>query len=420
MNQALATPLPGALPRPRGRVAQAEMRSANMGLILRHLRTGGGRSRAQLASETGLSKATTSTLVAELVERGLVRESGPQRGGAVGRPGLTVTLDGSRVAGVGLEINVNRTSLTAATLSGTVVRELVTPLDALHLDVDTVLDRTADLVKRALASLAESRTRVVGVTIAQPGVIDYASGTLRFAPNLGWRGVPLVRELQRRLGPEAPTLRLENDAKLAALAEYDARFRKGIRDLLHLTGEVGVGAGIIADGRLVRGWQGFSGEVGHMPLDPGMTPCKCGRRGCWETVVGLKHFVRLATGEAEPDMGRPLEDQLMALRARADAGDPQTLAALSAIADQLALGLGILVDVLNPQLIVLGGYFAHFREHLLPPVTQALESRQMEQGSTTAVTTSQLGAMATSRGGALMALEDVFADPTIVAPQSSN
>lgn len=399
----------------RGRVAQAEMRAANMGLLLRHLRAQGGRSRAQLAGETGLSKATTSSLIADLAERGLVREGDVVREGAVGRPGQIVTLDGRSVTGVGVEVSVDYVAVTAITLAGTVVRESVTPLDAAHLGLDTALDRTATLVRRTLTSLAQAQIDVVGVTVAPPGIIDYDAGILRFAPNLGWRGVPLVAELARRLGDPAPVIRLENNAKLAALAEYDRLSKQGIRDLLYLSGEVGVGAGIISEGRLVRGWSGFSGEVGHLPLDPAMTPCNCGRRGCWELVVGLAAFLALAADAGDPlrDPGRALDDRLLTLAERA-AADPRTLDALATITERLATGLGILVDVLNPQMIVLGGYYAYFGDHIIPPLAEALAARRMDEGSATMLTTSEAGFMATARGGALLALEEVFEDPTRV------
>ncbi len=400
-----------------GRVAQAEMRAANMGLLLRHLRGHGGRSRAQLASETGLSKATTSSLIADLAARGLVREGELVRGGSVGRPGQTVTLDGANVTGIGLELSVDYAALTAVSLAGTVVRESVVPLDVAHLALDVVFDRAATYLTRAVDSLRDAGAHVVGITVAAPGIIDYDTGTLRFAPNLGWRGVPLVAELSERLGPEAPPIRLENDAKLAAVAEFDRVAPQGIRDLLYLSGEVGIGAGIVADGRLVRGYSGFSGEVGHLPLDPTLTPCNCGRRGCWETIVGLTAFLRLATdpGDSLHDPKRALEDRLLTLADRARAGDERTLVALATVTERLALGLGILVDVLNPKMIVLGGYYAFFGEFILPPVQAALAERRLDEGSAIVLATSELGLISTARGGALLALEDVFTDPTVVA-----
>lgn len=400
-----------------GRLDQTQMRAANMGLILRHLQVHGGRSRASLATETGLSKATTSGLIADLAERGLVREGEVNRAGSVGRPGLTVNLDGRLVAGLGLEISIDFVAVTAVDLAGRVIRESITPMDVVALEVDVVLDRVAAIAQRQIDSLRTSGHVVVGFTVAPPGVIDYEAGTVRFAPNLGWRAVALAEGLSERLGPECPEIHLENDAKLAAVAEYAAYADPELQDLVYLSGEVGVGAGIIAEGRLVRGWSGFSGEVGHLALAPSDLQCSCGRRGCWELVVGLHHFLRLAApeGDVVHDSTRSMDDRLELLRERAAAGDPRTLAALGAIADDLIRGLSVLVDVLNPRLLVLGGYFASFGEHLLAPIASALDERRMDEGSEVIVAASALGLSAASRGGALTALDGVFEDPTTVS-----
>lgn len=398
------------------RVAQAEMRAANMGLILRHLRSGGGRSRARLASETGLSRATISSVVTDLAERGLVREGAVLRDGAVGRPGQTVSIDGSRVAGIGLEISVHQTVLTVLTLDGTVIREVITSLDVARLEMDVVLDRVAGMLRRALKSLREAGVEVVGITVSPPGIIDYSAGALRFAPNLGWRGIPLRDELVRRLGADGPTIHLENDAKLAALAEYQRLAAQGIHDLVHLTGEVGVGAGIIVDGRLLRGWSGFSGEVGHLPLGRPDVRCNCGRLGCWETAVGLESLLHAAFAPGDPlgDALVPAEERLRVLADRASSGDAHTLDTLEAIAVALIPGLSILVDVLNPRLIVLGGYYAYFTDQLLPRLAAGLEERCIDAGTAVELKTSTLGPTASARGGALLALEAVFDDPSVV------
>lgn len=399
-----------------GRLDQAQMRAANMGLILNHLRHNGGRSRATLATETGLSKATTSGLIADLAERGLVREGEIHRAGSVGRPGLIVNLDGRRVAGVGLEISIDYVAATAMDLAGNVIRESITPMDVPQLAVEVVLDRVAAIAQRMIESLRGAGLIVVGFTVAPPGVIDYDAGVVRFAPNLGWRAVALADGLSERIGPDCPEIHLENDAKLAAVAEYAAYADSEVQDLVYLSGEVGVGAGIIAEGRLLRGWSGFSGEVGHLALGPTDLECSCGRRGCWELVVGLHQFLRrvAADGDAVHDASRSMEDRLEILRERAGAGDERTLEALGVIADDLVRGLSVLVDVLNPKLIVLGGYFASFGQHLVAPITSALNARRMDVGSEVVVAVSTLGLSAASRGGALTALEGVFEDPTTV------
>lgn len=401
---------------PSGRVDQAQMRAANMGLILRHLRTHGGRSRARLAAETGLSKATMSALIGELTDRGLVREGALDRDGTVGRPGLNVAIDGRRVGGLGVEVNVDYLALTAVDLTGTVIRETTMPVAVAGLGVAAVLDRIGAAANRILDSLREAGLTVVSVTVAAPGVIDYERGSVRFAPNLGWRDVSLVAELSRRLGRDAPPVHLENDAKLAAVAEYAAYASDGVQDLLYLTGDVGVGAGIIAGGRLVRGWSGFSGEVGHLPLDPGGRLCNCGRTGCWETMIGLAALCRLAAPDDDEisDQNRPLEDRLQLIRDRADRGDQRTLDALATITAGLVSGLSILVDVLNPCVVVLGGYFAYLGDYILAPLARALDRRRMDEGSSVRLVVGRLGISSASRGGALAALEAVFDDPTVV------
>lgn len=401
------------------RVDQGQMRAANMSLILRHLREQGGRSRARLASETGLSKATMSSLIADLTARGLVREGAIERAGSVGRPGQTVSLDGRSLSGIGVEINVDYAALTAVDLTGTVIRESVIQLDTPQLPLDVVLDRVGALTRRAVDSLRDNGSSVVGVTVSPPGVIDYASGQLRFAPNLGWSSVPLVAELGKRLGNSEVEIRLENDSKLSAVAEFAAFAGTEVRDLLYLSGKVGVGAGIIAEGQLVRGWSGFSGEVGHLPLDPTDRPCACGRRGCWENLIGLTELLRLAADQDDPvhDVRLPIEDRLLELQRRAAAGDVRVRRAVSAIADDLSRGLSMLVDVLNPQVTVLGGWFAYFDDLLLDPVRAALRARRMDAGSATEVTTSRLGFRSTSLGGAHLAVERVFADPVAVTSE---
>lgn len=402
-----------------GRTDPASMRRANMGLILRHLRDRGGRSRARLAAETGLSKATMSTLIADLVDRGLVVEGEPDRAGAVGRPGLTVSLDGRRVCGLGVEINVDYLSLIAVDLSGTVIRESTRPIDAANLPAGDTIARASELLGEALASLGAAGVQCVAITIAAPGFIDSGGGVVRLAPNLGWRDVGLVDEVERLLGQGHPPISIQHDAKLAAVAEHALRAGSGVSDLLYISGDVGVGGGIISGDHILRGAHGSAGEIGHLPLDPAGRQCVCGRRGCWETMVGLAAFLRLAADESDVvhNPGRPLEDRLRELRRRALDGDARTLAALATISEGLGTGVSILVDVLDPGLVVLGGYFAWFEEQLVVPVAGlVLERRLNTTAEVCRVVGSTLGLTSAARGGAHYSLDTVFQDPSVVAP----
>lgn len=402
-----------------GRVDQAEMRRANMSLMLRTLRGGGPRSRARLADETGLSKGTTSTLIADLSDLGLVREDERERTGAVGRPGTSIALDGGRIYGIGMEINVDYLALTAIDLRGRTAHSAVVALDIAASEVSEVLDQIAELLDEALRRLRARDGLIVGIGIGAPGIVDLESGAVRFAPNLGWRGVAVARELTARLGAGAPPIRMENDSKLGAVAEFSVRENQEIEDLLYLSADVGVGAGIVAGGRLMRGWSGFSGEVGHLPLGDADEACPCGRTGCWELSVGLNAFLGLAADRDDEvhDRSIPLEDRLRTVRRRADSGETRTLDALATIANKLSTGLSVLVDVLNPRMIVLGGYFPPFSDYLLAPLTAALEKRRMDLGSSAILVGSKLGLTSAARGGAQLVLDEVFDDPTLATPR---
>jgi predicted NBD/HSP70 family sugar kinase len=395
---------------------RSSSRRANLGMVLRLLRDEGPRTRARISDDTGLPKATVSNLTAELLEGGLIREGEAERDrGTVGRPGQAVEIDGGGVHGICAEVNVDYVSLLALNLKGEVTAEERVPFDVRAAGPDATLDTTAQLVARGVAALRAEGGHVVGVTLATPGATDMATGTVRFASNIGWRDVPAVAGLRERLGPGAPVTHLENDAKLGALAEYVTASASGVRDLVYVTGQTGVGVGIIAGGQLLRGAGGYAGEVGHLQLVPSEQLCACGRRGCWETTIGRGALLRYAAdpGDLVWDPMVDLERRLAVLRERAAAGDARTVEALQRIGDNLAPGLALLADVLNPRLIVLGGHFAFFGDHLLDRVSAQVRERVMApQGGGCEIVLSGTGLTGTTRGGALLALDAVYQDPT--------
>ncbi|MEU6990112.1 ROK family transcriptional regulator [Streptomyces sp. NPDC046465] len=393
---------------------RASLRRTNLSLVLRLLRDAGPRPRAQIAAETGLPKATITHLVAELMESGLVREGEAERHGFVGRPGRTVEIDGRTVCGIGVEINVAYLSLIALDLRGEVVARRRTPLDTRGTEPAAVLDRMAQAIAETRTALYARGVTPVAVTVAAPGVIKTGSGVVSYAPNIGWQDVAVTEGLCERLGPGAPPIGLENDAKSGAIAEYLVAASADIHDLIYVTGETGVGGGIISDGRLLQGSAGFAGEIGHMPLDPGGLPCVCGRVGCWETLVGLAALLDRAAPPPDPvhDPTVDLEQRLTELRRRADAGDAATLTALRGIADGLALGVALLADVLNPRAVVLGGYFTHFGDYLIDRVRAEFAARVMApEAGGCEIVLSSLGFSAAARGGACLALDRVYQDP---------
>lgn len=398
------------------------LRRNNLSVVLRHVRELGSRSRARIAADTGLNKATVSSLVAELVERGLLREgqAEPERG-VLGRPGQLVELDGRGVCGVGAEINVDYLAVTALDLSGETVTQRRVPLDVAHLDPSTTLDQLAELILEAVAAVIARGGQVAGVTLAVPGLVQSATGSLKLAPNLGWTEVPVVEEMRARLGDPKYPVRVDNEANLAALAEYSemktAKDAEQVQDIVLLTGAVGVGGGMVAEGHLLRGGHGFSGEVGHMPVAPAGGICGCGRTGCWETVVGLTALLNKATDADDPvrDPSLDVEQRLAEITRRAEAGGARTLRALADVGSWLGIGGAILVNILNPDVLVLGGYFAVLGPWLKEPLESALRDRVIAPDSGGCrVVQSELGFTAAVRGGAQISLDQVFLDPTLV------
>jgi predicted NBD/HSP70 family sugar kinase len=387
---------------------------SNLSRVLRQLRDHGPRSRATLATELGLTRTAASTLVAELSERGLVRTGGVERG-AVGRPGTNVELDGHAVAGLGVEINVDHVWTMALDLGGAVVSEEKLSLDVPALPAAEVVDRLAEQVRQVVAELERRGAAPVGLTVGVAGLVDRERDLVTHGPNLGWHDVPVGDLVRSRLGAAYPVM-IDNESNLATLAEATPG-DPDRQDILVLFGGIGVGGGIVADGRLLRGRQGYAGEFGHMIVEPRGRRCGCGRVGCWETVVGLRAVLDLAADPDDPvrDPALAVDERLAELNRRADLGDTRTLDALAQVAGWLGAGAAVLVNALNPAAIVLSGYFAAVGKLLRPALESRLRAGVLApDAGGTRIELSTLEFTAAVRGGAGLSLEAVFADPTRV------
>ncbi len=402
-----------------GRSDQSGVRRANLALILWELRRE-QRSRARLAVDMGLTKATISSLVVELESRGLALLRPPAREGSMGRPGQQVELLSNRVVALGLEINVDYVAAVVLDLVGDCLASERRAVDIAKMPVGDALSELVHLaeevVERALS--ADSRTLLAGIGVAVPGLVDVACGVVRKAPNLHWNDVELRDALSARLPYDGVNLIIDNDANLGALAEHRDGGVGDVNDLLYLTGEVGIGGGVMSGGRLLRGASGYAGEVGHMSVDPqGQEPCGCGRRGCWEAQCGLAAFLSAAANADDPihDLSLDLERRLDLVVERARRGDARTVQALHAVGTKLGIGASVLVNVLNPQVLVLGGYLARLGDLLLEPMLSQMSQRVFaEDIGGTRIHFSKLGFAAGATGAAHVALEPALADPFIV------
>jgi predicted NBD/HSP70 family sugar kinase len=399
----------------------ASLRRANLSRVLGFLRERGPHSRAAIASGTGLHKATVSTLVDELLARRLVRQKGLEQSGAAGRPGQVLALHGSGVGALGVEINVDYLAIYATDVAGRVLVRRRIGFDAAKAGPQRSVARLAREIREALVDMAHHGASPAGIVIAVPGLVDVATGTVLFAPNLAWRDLPLVAKLTDRLGDISIPVRVDNDANLAAVAEYTYGVAAGSQHLVYLTGEVGVGGGVIVDGSLLRGADGFAGEVGHVPVDPAGQPCGCGRVGCWETKVGLAELVRTALPD---EVSGPLRDPAAVagtVAQRLVDADPIARAAVQQIGRWLGLGGALLVNLFNPRVIVLGGYFVTLAPWLIPAAQAELDRLAVAgDAARCRFVASDLGFAAASRGAASVVVDQIIADPTSVSQPPPN
>jgi predicted NBD/HSP70 family sugar kinase len=359
-----------------------------------------------------LNRSTVGVLVSELADAGLVTEAAGLPG-QVGRPSLRVAPVRNSAVVIAFDLKVERTIVALVGLGGGEIWRREQRHKRGDYTPEQAVRHVMSLIKQSLRRAPEGAAWV-GVGIGVPGVVDHADGLVRLAPNLGWSDVPLGALLRAALESEygfVPHLSVSNDADLGALAEHVRGQGAVKRNLIYLSGEVGIGGGIIIDGRPMLGAGGFGGEVGHMVVNPVGTECRCGARGCWETEIGLDALVR-AAGITDPEAG--VADVLAA----ASAGSRTARGAIDKAGEWLGVGLANLVNLFNPEVIVLGG---HLR--LLYPLVSSTVLRQVHHALPAAreqarVEVPALKADSTLLGAAEAAFEGLLADPMAVIADS--
>jgi predicted NBD/HSP70 family sugar kinase len=374
------------------------LRRQNVSLVLRSLRREGPATRTELAQRTGLAKATVGAIVSGLEDARAVLEE-ESRTGARGRPGRPVALRGDRYLALGLELNVDYVAAVLLDLAGDVQVVETRPAPVAPLAREQAL---LDLARDVVGPVG-SRV-LVGATLAVPGLVRADNRTVAWAPNVGVTGESLAGRVEAALSGRC-RVRVSNDANCAAYAETHHGAATDSAHVLYLTGTVGIGAGIVDDGDLVRGAAGFAGEVGHMPVGEPSAACGCGRRGCWEASIGL-HAMLDAVGMTE--LATPLDTaRAVASRALTDAAVREGLAR---IGHDVGLGLAVLTAVLDPGVVVLGGYFAPLGELVLDQARRTLDERLVSDVQRRPeLRTGALGIQAAALGAAEWSFGDLFA-----------
>jgi predicted NBD/HSP70 family sugar kinase len=384
----------------------ADVRATNLAVVLRYLRMHAPCSRADIAGATGLNKATVSSLVADLIDRRLVRETGLTER-RIGRPATMLMLDGSPYAAIGMEVNADYMTVVAVDLAGRRLLSWRRAFAGASADPGQAAASIAALARRAVTKVDKEGRRALGLTVGVPGLVS-ADGIVRLAPNLHWHDVDLRSALRRALGDPPYPIEVDNDANLAVLAEQRYGGYAATANLIYLTGEVGIGAGIITEGRLMRGERGFAGEFGHLLVDPGGPVCGCGRRGCLEALAGIGALVGRTLPDAGATSPTELEPEVEEVLRRATAGDPEVLDALAETGRHLGHGIATVANLLNPEVVVLGGYFVPLAPWLIPAAEAELRARSIApEAGGTRIAASTLDLSAAAAGGAARVLDSI-------------
>ena len=394
----------------------ALIRQINLSAILYHLRESAPISRAALAEITGLNKTTVSSLVGELIEKQFVHEVGLESG-AVGRRAMLLKLNPAVGCIVSGEIGVDFIAVIAADFAAEVIWRYQTRINP-AMGQDAIVKQTVALLKQAVEEGSSSCHALLGVAVGVPGLVDQETGMLSFAPNLGWKDVPVRSVLQQAF--DAPVF-VDNEANLAALGEHYFGAAQGYEEVLYVSAGVGLGGGVVHDGRLCRGVTGVAGELGHMTMDPDGELCNCGNRGCWETLVSQQALVRrivqaINTGHASQlseavngDYSRLTVPLIVDAARGADAVAVSTLAW---IGHNLGIGMASLVNALNPELVVFGGILSLAWDYMLPAVMEEMQNRALRWNrEAVQVVLARHRFDACVMGGVAQVLQDILSEP---------
>lgn len=386
--------------------SQEEIRRQNLGALLRHVHRHGPTTRAELTARLGLNRSTIGALTADLVAAGLVTEEPPRETGRAGRPSLVVSPRSDVVYAYGLTIEVDRVRAARVGLGGVVLdhREAGREPDQ---SVPDVVGPLAEVVQEMQAK-APTDGRCIGTgvavchrTRASDGATDPTVGL-----GLGWLTEPVAQALAPVL-PQGCPVTLGAIADLAAFAEAVRGVAVGCDNVVYLYGDLGIAAGIIAGGRRVSGYGGTAGEVGHMVVRPDGRPCWCGSRGCWETEVGERALLT-AAGRGHT-AGRAAVRQVVDAAVR---GDATAQAAVRHVADWLGFGVGNLVNIFNPEMVIFGDALRDIYLAAAAPLRSRLNAVGLTGNlAHVRLRTPALGDDAALIGAAELAFERLLADP---------
>lgn len=397
---------------------QVTAKSHNIRSILKALLYHQQISRVELAELTGLTAATISNLVNELLSQGLVRENGIEQviSPRVGRPRMTLELNPDARYAIGVHIGIGEYHIVITNLTANIISSTIQKFEVCE-PAETILHSIVDQINYLISQSGIDKNLIIGIGVGASGLVNVETGTNIYAPNLCWENVPIREWISQEIGiPVA----VDNNVRLMCLAEAMFGQGKAANVMAFVYARVGVGAGLFVDGKLFRGMTAGAGEIGHSIVIPnGGEKCSCGNYGCLETLVSQKAIIKSARRLAETDPSGVMAQKLANCQSSeiecvfeaAKAGDNEILGMLSEKARYFGIALVNLINVINPNLIVLGGILGQGEEFFLPEIKKVVQENAFSHlGDQVEIIVSGFGQKTGVIGASALALSTYFYD----------
>ncbi|WP_394120120.1 ROK family protein [Planococcus donghaensis] len=375
------------------------VKEGNKSLVLKKIINHSPISRAAVAQEVGLNKGTVSSLVNDLLDDQLIYESGPGKSSGGRRPVMLLFNEKAGYS-IGIDIGVNYLLGVLTDLNGNIcIEKEVTFKNLSYEEIEKQLFNTIDSLTD---SAPPSPHGIIGIGVGVPGIVDN-NGEILLAPNLKWKNLNLKLVLENRY--QLPII-IENEANAGAYGEKRFGAGKDSEHIIYVSAGIGIGVGLILNGALYKGSNGFSGELGHMTIQVNGPTCRCGNKGCWELFASEQALLTAAEKmKIVSHSGKEME--LSDLMALAEQGDPKVIALFEQAGDYLGVGINNIINSFNPQQVIIGNRMASSSKWLTKTLTDRVSNQALwfQQNDLT-ICFSELSTFSSALGASAFSIEN--------------
>lgn len=372
------------------------VKKGNKSLVLDKIKYNSPISRASVASQVGLNKGTVSSLVNDLLEEHLVYESGPGESSGGRRPVMLLFNEKAGYS-IGIDLGVNYLLGVLTDLNGNIHTEK--QITFKNLSYEEIEIKLFETIEFLLTSTPECPHGVIGIGVGVPGIVDKDDNIL-LAPNLNWRNINLKEVLEERYN--LPII-IENEANAGAYGEKNFGAGKDFENVIYVSAGIGIGVGLILNGSLYKGSNGFSGELGHMTIQADGAKCRCGNEGCWELYASEQALTRKAE---KLDIPSDMQD-LEGLVTLAESGNDEIIELFEQTGDYLGIGINNIINIFNPQQVIIGNRLAYSEKWLKKPLNKRIANQALWfQQNDLQIDFSELSTRSTALGVAAFSIEN--------------